>query len=250
MPADSAAGSAGSAAVVWKTGFSEELFSNCVRTQAGLLRKALELLPPGGELVYSTCSILPEENELLVQRVLEEAAHGRAPAVGRKVPAVARAASMPPTRQQARFARTSCPLTLRASRACRCCRARWEGALCIRPERAVRRVLRLPSSPPVGAGRSSGRMAGALAESARWGHGQTCRSRAPAVLAAQPRQPRAPAESAARTCLAGARPCHILPTSCTRRLRWHRGRVQWTASPSEDAAWERGPSYVLQPGKP
>lgn len=79
MPADSAAGSAGSAAVVWKTGFSEELLSNCVRTQAGLLRKALELLPPGGELVYSTCSILPEENELLVQRVLEEAAQGARP---------------------------------------------------------------------------------------------------------------------------------------------------------------------------
>ncbi len=66
-------------AVAWKTGFSEDLLSNCVRTQAGLLRKALELLPPGGELVYSTCSILPEENEQLVQRVLDEAAQGFRP---------------------------------------------------------------------------------------------------------------------------------------------------------------------------
>lgn len=79
MPADDAAEGGSSAAVAWKTGFSEELLSNCVRTQAGLLRKALELLPPGGELVYSTCSILPEENELLVQRVLEEAAQGARP---------------------------------------------------------------------------------------------------------------------------------------------------------------------------
>ncbi len=76
------AGAAGEdvpAAVAWKTGFSEELLSNCVRTQAGLLRKALQLLPEGGELVYSTCSILPEENELLVQRVLDEAAQGFRP---------------------------------------------------------------------------------------------------------------------------------------------------------------------------
>ena len=69
--------------VVWKTGFSSELLANCVRTQEGLLRKALELLPIGGELVYSTCSILPEENELLVQRVLEEVAQGRPLRVGK-----------------------------------------------------------------------------------------------------------------------------------------------------------------------
>lgn len=77
------AGEDGTDAVAWKTGFSEDLLSNCVRTQAGLLRKALELLPPGGELVYSTCSILPEENELLVQRVLDEAAQDFRPQ-GRK----------------------------------------------------------------------------------------------------------------------------------------------------------------------
>lgn len=69
--------------VVWKTGFSSELLANCMRTQGGLLRKALELLPIGGELVYSTCSILPEENELLVRRVLEEAAQGRSLRAGK-----------------------------------------------------------------------------------------------------------------------------------------------------------------------
>lgn len=42
-----------------------------VRTQAGLLQKALRLLAGGGNLVYATCSILREENELQVVRALE-----------------------------------------------------------------------------------------------------------------------------------------------------------------------------------
>lgn len=54
----------------WRTGFSRELLANCVRTQRGLLDKAVELLPVGGELVYSTCSILAQENEEQVARML------------------------------------------------------------------------------------------------------------------------------------------------------------------------------------
>lgn len=54
----------------WRTGFSEELLRNCIRTQEGLLRKAIELVRPGGELVYSTCSILAQENEGMLARML------------------------------------------------------------------------------------------------------------------------------------------------------------------------------------
>ncbi len=59
---------------VWKTGYSDVLLENCRRTQSGLLRKAFELLPAGGELVYSTCSVLPPENELMVADAVERAA--------------------------------------------------------------------------------------------------------------------------------------------------------------------------------
>jgi len=40
-------------------------------TQRRLLEKALNLLEPGGVLVYSTCSLEPEENELNIQWLLE-----------------------------------------------------------------------------------------------------------------------------------------------------------------------------------
>jgi 16S rRNA (cytosine967-C5)-methyltransferase len=38
--------------------------------QVGLLRNALQRLAPGGRLVYSTCSLEPEENESVVSEVL------------------------------------------------------------------------------------------------------------------------------------------------------------------------------------
>jgi 16S rRNA (cytosine967-C5)-methyltransferase len=40
--------------------------------QLSILRHAAARLAPGGRLVYSTCSVLPEENEELVARLLEE----------------------------------------------------------------------------------------------------------------------------------------------------------------------------------
>jgi 16S rRNA (cytosine967-C5)-methyltransferase len=41
----------------------EEALAPLVELQTGLLTRALELLRPGGRLVYSTCTLLPEENE-------------------------------------------------------------------------------------------------------------------------------------------------------------------------------------------
>ena len=65
---------------VCKTEISEELVRRSVRTQEQLLKKALRLLKPGHEMVYSTCSILAEENEELLKRVV-------GPAGGEVIPA-------------------------------------------------------------------------------------------------------------------------------------------------------------------
>lgn len=43
--------------------WSEKLLSKCVSAQRALLSKAFSLLKSGGTLVYSTCSVLREENE-------------------------------------------------------------------------------------------------------------------------------------------------------------------------------------------
>lgn len=51
---------------------SLELLDKITSIQLSLLRKALQVLKPGGKLVYSTCSILKEENEKVIQKVLEE----------------------------------------------------------------------------------------------------------------------------------------------------------------------------------
>ena len=52
-------------------GFTEKLIVKCVKAQTQLLQKALSVLKPGGEMVYSTCSILQEENENIVQQALQ-----------------------------------------------------------------------------------------------------------------------------------------------------------------------------------
>ncbi len=50
--------------------FSGEYMRKCAAMQEKLLLKALKLLKKGGKLVYSTCSILREENEEIVQKAL------------------------------------------------------------------------------------------------------------------------------------------------------------------------------------
>lgn len=57
---------------IFNENFSEELIKRSVKAQEELLTKALKILKPGGEMVYSTCSILQEENEDVLQKVLKK----------------------------------------------------------------------------------------------------------------------------------------------------------------------------------
>lgn len=50
--------------------FTPKLLAKCLKQQAALLAKGLTLLKPGGTLVYSTCSVLKEENEAQVEKAL------------------------------------------------------------------------------------------------------------------------------------------------------------------------------------
>lgn len=50
--------------------FTKELIDRSIKTQKELLKKAIKILKLNGELVYSTCSILKEENEKVVEEIL------------------------------------------------------------------------------------------------------------------------------------------------------------------------------------
>lgn len=51
--------------------FTEKLINKSAEVQLALLKKAIKLLKPGGEMVYSTCSILSLENEEIVEKALK-----------------------------------------------------------------------------------------------------------------------------------------------------------------------------------
>ncbi len=51
--------------------FTEKLIEKCSKTQLQLLIKAIKLLKPGKEMVYSTCSILSKENEEIVEKAVK-----------------------------------------------------------------------------------------------------------------------------------------------------------------------------------
>jgi ribosomal RNA methyltransferase Nop2 len=52
------------------SGFSLELFERSQLLQRELLRRALAAVKPGGIVVYSTCSVLPQENEQAIRDAL------------------------------------------------------------------------------------------------------------------------------------------------------------------------------------
>ena len=53
-----------------KQKFDQKLIEKITKTQLDLLEKAIQLLKPGKEMIYSTCSILSCENEEIIQKVL------------------------------------------------------------------------------------------------------------------------------------------------------------------------------------
>lgn len=52
--------------------FSENLVKKTIKSQKDLLKKAIKILKPGHELVYSTCSILKQENENTIKEIIEK----------------------------------------------------------------------------------------------------------------------------------------------------------------------------------
>lgn len=52
--------------------FDEDLVNRSIKFQTSLLKEAIKHLKVGGELIYSTCSILKEENELVLSSILKE----------------------------------------------------------------------------------------------------------------------------------------------------------------------------------
>lgn len=52
--------------------FSEQLIQKSIKSQRALLKKGLEIVRPGGIVVYSTCSILHQENENIVSWALDQ----------------------------------------------------------------------------------------------------------------------------------------------------------------------------------
>lgn len=52
--------------------FDEDLVNRSIKFQISLLKEAIRHLKVGGELIYSTCSIIKEENELVLESILKE----------------------------------------------------------------------------------------------------------------------------------------------------------------------------------
>ena len=55
-----------------ETTFTEDLVNRSTKLQSVLLKKAITLLKPGHEMVYSTCSILSQENEEILQKFIDK----------------------------------------------------------------------------------------------------------------------------------------------------------------------------------
>ena len=68
--------------------WSEKNIVAHAKLQRRLFRAAVRVLKPGGRLVYSTCTLAPEENELMVDWALAEFPELRAEAVALPVTTV------------------------------------------------------------------------------------------------------------------------------------------------------------------
>jgi NOL1/NOP2/sun family putative RNA methylase len=55
-----------------KTTYSKETIQFCSIRQSQLIDSALNVVKPGGLLVYSTCSLAPEENEFIINSILDK----------------------------------------------------------------------------------------------------------------------------------------------------------------------------------
>ena len=66
--------------------FSEEYLAKCVKMQRKLLAKALRLLKKGGTLVYSTCSVLREENDGAAEEAIRRGAKLVPPEIPEEIP--------------------------------------------------------------------------------------------------------------------------------------------------------------------
>ena len=52
--------------------FNEDLINRSIKFQHDLINEAIKHLKSGGDLIYSTCSILKEENELILESILND----------------------------------------------------------------------------------------------------------------------------------------------------------------------------------
>lgn len=52
--------------------FNKELITRSVKTQEELINKAVKILKKGQEMIYSTCSILEQENENIIKKLLNK----------------------------------------------------------------------------------------------------------------------------------------------------------------------------------
>ena len=52
--------------------FTENQVQKLIKTQTQLLKKAIKILKPGKEMIYSTCSILKDENEEILNSILDK----------------------------------------------------------------------------------------------------------------------------------------------------------------------------------
>lgn len=67
---DAPCSGSGTLNIKYKNMFTPKLIEKSVSSQIQLLKKAITVLKPGGEMVYSTCSILQKENEDVINKVI------------------------------------------------------------------------------------------------------------------------------------------------------------------------------------